>query len=230
MPLPDVFCWTRFGTEAGQGIDGIFKRKEEERLANRGVFYWGIGNAIGPSVRGLLSRTADPEVLFSPIKSAPRPEDALPAAIAAWTSAETLTGERFELPASSLITSRYDRGMFRLARYALVCFSEISLFNAHLSEKITPSELRNLMSQRPVGSSQVTAVVENVRLSKALTPGYDVSIRAKLVPPYFLRLSNPVPLPRVTESEHWEVTVRQAWEQKLPNRLAEFPNCPTKFS
>ena len=43
MSLPDHFCWTRYGTEAAQPIQNIFGRKEEERHANAGVFFWGIG-------------------------------------------------------------------------------------------------------------------------------------------------------------------------------------------
>ena len=69
VALPEYFCWTRFGTEAAEPIDSILGRKERERVANRGIFVWGIGNAIGPSIRELLRREAQPEVLFSPIKS-----------------------------------------------------------------------------------------------------------------------------------------------------------------
>src|ERR1700728_56037 len=35
--IPDRFCWTRFGTEAGESIEHILNRKEEERLANGGI-------------------------------------------------------------------------------------------------------------------------------------------------------------------------------------------------
>ena len=48
--LPTIFCWTRFGGEAGEPIEQILFRKEQERLANGGVFLWGIGNAVGPSI------------------------------------------------------------------------------------------------------------------------------------------------------------------------------------
>ncbi len=85
MPLPEVFCWTRFGTEAGQPIDEILDRKEQERAANSGMFFWGIGNSIGPSLRELLRCTPSPEVLFSPTRSTPRREDVAPPAVVAWT-------------------------------------------------------------------------------------------------------------------------------------------------
>src|SRR5579884_2743661 len=89
-PLPDCFCWTRFGTEAGQTVAHILQRKEQERSANAGIFIWGIGNAIGPSIRELVRRTTYPEVLFSRIKCPPNPRDARPPAVAAWTIGETL--------------------------------------------------------------------------------------------------------------------------------------------
>src|SRR4051812_30446023 len=91
--LPDCFCWTRFGTEAGQAIGHILQRKERERAANGGLFIWGIGNAVGPSIRELLRRTTRPEVLFSPIRCSPKAQDAEPPAVAAWTLGETLDGD-----------------------------------------------------------------------------------------------------------------------------------------
>src|SRR5689334_16901759 len=36
-PLPLLFCWTRFGTEAGEPIEAILERKEREREATGGV-------------------------------------------------------------------------------------------------------------------------------------------------------------------------------------------------
>src|SRR5260370_42028001 len=104
---PDWFCWTRFGTEAGEAIGHILQRKEEERAANRGVFIWGIGNAVGPSVRELVGREPKPEPPFRPIKSSARPQDELPPAGAPWTSGETLDGHLYYLPEHSLVTRRY---------------------------------------------------------------------------------------------------------------------------
>src|SRR2546427_2240867 len=123
MPLPACFCWMRFGTEAGQSIEQILGRKEEERLANEGLFFWGIGNALGPSMTELLRRTDVPGVLFSPIRSAPRPIDVAPGAVSAWTEAEGLAGQRYQLPSRALITSRFDASSPRDSHYALVCQS-----------------------------------------------------------------------------------------------------------
>ena len=215
MTLPAYFCWTRFGTEAGQLIEQIFERKEQERVANGGVFLWGIGNAIGPSITELLQRTTYPEVLFSPIKSTPRLADSSPTTVVAWSSAETITGELFDLPKVSLVTSRIDPNATRESRYALVCFSARSLHDQACDEKIVPDDLRNLITGRPVGASQVTAVVQRTQSATSATSKYSVCIRASLVYPYFVRLRDPLPLEKSGENRDWGKVVRKVWEQRM---------------
>jgi hypothetical protein len=191
--LPDCFCWTRFGTEAGEAITHIFQRKEEERAANGGIFIWGIGNAVGPSIRELLQRRPRPEVLFSPIKSSPKPQDVVPAAVAAWTLGETLDGDAYSLPKHSLVTSRFDPVAPRETHYALVCFSLAPITQAEPAGEISFASLTNLRTGRPIGASQVTAVVQCQPLnSRDGGQTYDVAIRAELVYPYFVRLRRPV--------------------------------------
>src|SRR5579883_2254032 len=96
-PIPDLFCWTRYGMEAGESVDQILSRKELERQGNNGLFLWGIGNAIGPAIRELVKRCQSPEVLFSPIKSRPRPADASSENVVAWTNAEAVDGNPYQL-------------------------------------------------------------------------------------------------------------------------------------
>src|ERR1035438_2910342 len=180
MSLPDHFSWTRHGTEAAQPIQSIFGRKEEERHANAGVFFWGIGNAIGPSMKELIRRSAQPEVLFSPIKSAARVEDKCPPAVVAWTSAESLDGMPFSLPPASLITSRFDLTSPKSTHYALVCYSRQSLLaESPLNERIVFGQLRNILTGRPVGASQVTSIIEKSNQPHIGTRIYDVTIRAR---------------------------------------------------
>jgi hypothetical protein len=195
--FPKCFVWTRFGTEAGQSISDILRRKEDERAANGGVFYWGIGNAVGPSILELLRRTDEPEVLFSPIKSAPKRDDVIPEAVVAWTAAAGLDGAPHRLPIWSLITSRFNMG--RPRHYALVCksnfpFKDASAAQMADAERIAIGDLTNIVTERRLGSSQVTAVVQR-RLRPGLAGAeYDVKFRARLVPPYFIQLSKPRPI------------------------------------
>jgi hypothetical protein len=197
MSIPGCFVWTRFGTEAGQSITDILGRKDRERVANEGVFYWGIGNAVGPSILELLRQSDEPEVLFSPIKSTPRRDDIAPESVVAWTAAAGLDGEPYRLPLWSLITSRFNIG--RLRHYALVCRSDSSLVDGFgvaepSTDKIAIGELSNLLTGRPLGSSQVTAVVQRRVQNAPSTAAYSVHFRAKLVPPYFIQLSAPRPI------------------------------------
>jgi hypothetical protein len=214
MTLPACFCWSRFGTEAGQAIEQIFQRKEQERVANAGLFFWGIGNAIGPSIRELLRRAQKPEVLFSPIRSTPRLKDSWPPAVVAWTSAETLEGTSFALPHQSLVTSRHDPLAPKAAHYALVCFSEEPLELSRCDGIIAFACVRNLLTGRPVASSQVTAVVEHRLTCASGVPTYDVVVRTRLVYPYFLRLRNPLLLASAdSPGSNFSTVVRQVWDR-----------------
>lgn len=195
--FPRCFVWTRFGTEAGQSISDILRRKEKERAANGGVFYWGIGSAVGPSILELLRRTDEPEVLFSPIKSAPKRDDVTPEAVVAWTAAAGLDGAPHRLPLWSLITSRFNMG--RPRHYALVCksnspFKGESAAPVGDTERIAIGDLTNIVTERPLGSSQVTAVVQRRLRPSIESAEYDVKFRARLVAPYFIQLSEPKPI------------------------------------
>lgn len=188
--IPDIFCWTRFGTEAAEPIEHILERKERERRWTSGVFYWGVGNSVASSIAELVRRRDRPAVLFSPIKSRPRPIDVSPPALVMWQVAETPDGERFDLPTSVLVTSR-GRAATARPHYALVCSSEYPLVLGDVG-RLSIGALRNLLSGRPVGASQVTAVVKYDGDVSLRGHQYRVSIRAALVPPYFVRLHEPI--------------------------------------
>lgn len=194
MKIPRYFCWTRFGTEAAQEVSQIIERKEEERQAGNGVFLWGIGNSVGPSIQGLLGVSRYPEVLFSSIKSAPKYIDVNPPAVMAWTDGIGLDGEPFALPERALVTSRFDPTSPKRVHYALVCHSEAPLTLLHDGASIQFGALRNLVTQRRLGASQVTAVVEHEEGHPSVSEGYRVAIRARLVAPYFIRLHHPIPI------------------------------------
>ena len=193
--IPKHFCWTRFGAEAGQGIEKIIARKEAERIANGGLFLWGIGNAISPSIRKLLLVEPQPEVVFSPIKSKPRKEDVSPSQIVVWTRGRTLNGDMYDLPDGSIVTSRFQERSTKSGHYALVCASSSKLNVDSGGECFSFGELRNFVSGNRVGASQVTAVVRKSREDTG-GPSYTVAMRTKLVYPYLVRLINPVSIPK----------------------------------
>jgi hypothetical protein len=190
--LPRAFCWTRMGTEAGETLESILSRKELERQATGGLFLWGIGNSIGEAVDALARRVREPEVLFSCTKTHARPIDVTPDRRVVWTGAVTTLGQRYHLPRGTRVMGGVVNGRRLPPRYALVCASERPLDVAdHGSLRF--SGLRNLVSGRPVGASQVTAVVERSdEASVASGTTYLVRLRARLVSPYFVRLTDPV--------------------------------------
>jgi len=192
--LPDTFCWTRFGTEAGQPIAAIVDRKEKERQANGGLFLWGIGNALGSAITELARQYPDPDVLFSPIKGKPRECDALPKSIVVWTHGETIDQRPYQLPPHSMVTSRFAEASPKQAHYALVCFSTQAIDLSQNGPTLAFKCLRNLVSGKHLGASQVTAVVTVARDAAEARADYQVAFRARLVAPYFIRLRYPMPV------------------------------------
>lgn len=190
--LRDRFCWTRFGTEAGQTIDAILDRKERERLVNGGVFLWGIGNSVWNGVNELVRYDDQPEVVFSPIKGNPRKVDVEPRAVVAWTAAQTAEGEPYDLPPGSLVLSGDSAAGRKRCHYALVCFSPSPLVFDQSQATLPFDRLRNLCSGNPVGMSQVTAIVALSPFPAVAGPLYSVAFRATLTYPYFVRLREPV--------------------------------------
>lgn len=189
MPLSEQFCWTRFGTEAGEPIEAILARKEEERVVNNGIFLWGIGNGLKPSMQELVRNNPEPEIIFSPIRSAPRKVDVAPETTVMWLAAKTMDDKRYEFPRGSFVTSRASNR----PHYALICSSGTPLEFDSNGENFSFGSLRNLRSGNPVGASQVTAVVHHTEnMSRAGGVIYTAALKARLVAPYFVRLIEPM--------------------------------------
>ncbi len=192
--LPRQFVWTRYGTEAGESIDLILSRKDLERYRNGGIFLWGIGNAVGKSIRELVRAEAEPRVIFSPMRSPPKPIDIAPNYIAKWTRATTLMGAEWLIPEHSIVTSRLSESRRKRTHYALVCKSTSAIQAERKDRSVAIGNLRNLITGKPVGSSQVTAVVA---ICDYKLPGseYEIGFIADLVFPFFVVLSEPVKIP-----------------------------------
>lgn len=195
MTLPTAFCWTKFGVEAGESVDSIFQRKEFERDKNGGTFLWGIGNSVAPSIITLLEIEPRPQVLFTPMLSAPAALDVRPTNLVVWSSAADMAGKPYLLPHYSLVTSARGSAS-REAHFALVCARKTSL-TAHTSSSMTldPDLLRNLRTGARLGASQVTSVVRNVVRDCSSRGRYVVSASAELVYPYLVRLTRPLRVP-----------------------------------
>lgn len=195
-PVPDVFCWTKFGAEAGENSHAIFERKELERRRNGGLFLWGIGNSIRPSLPYLFAATRQPEVLFSPMKTVAAKKDAQPSELVMWCNGVGYDGLPYRLPEASLVTSRQDRVSPSSRHFALVCYRESPLLDSASSIAEVPLEgIRNLKTGTQLGASQVTSIVR--RLTDPTDGGtrYPVVTRARLVYPFLIRLTRGIEVP-----------------------------------
>lgn len=195
--LPEAFCWTKFGTEAGEVPLSIFRRKELERRHNGGIFLWGIGQSIGPSLPDLIRATSNPEVLFSPIRSSAAAHDVNPPQVAVWGDAVGYDGHRFRIPEHSVVTSRIDPTGRRSGHYALVCQADSPIMELEgEGHHLALEGLRNLRSGTSLGASQVTAIVRRIPVATPTSVEYPVVARARLVYPYLVRLTRAIPLPQ----------------------------------
>jgi hypothetical protein len=204
--FPSEFVWTKMQAEAGQSLEEIVHRKELERLAGGGIFFWGVGNALGNNLTRLLARDPTPSILFSIMKGKPRRADVSPSGVLIWTSYVDSGGRLQPLPSHALVLSRSVTALAEKRRhYALVCESSTPLRLGRLGG-LNSAHFRNLGSSAPsIGSSQVTAVIEHVlsdnggvvrgddgtELGRTLGAHYDVNMMANMAKPYFVRLAQP---------------------------------------
>lgn len=189
--LPEIFCWTKMGAEAGQSLDDIVKRKELERLAGHGVFAWGIGNSLGKAPELARQSTKhEIDVLFTPMKSVAKEIDTSPSEVLVWLGYFDSHGSVKNLPAHMLITSR--GGQNKKAHYALLCHSKDSLLSQSNDIAFSALNTRNYMTGNPVGASQVTSVVKSTQSMEPIAPDYSVRFRAKFYADGFVKLAEPV--------------------------------------
>lgn len=190
--LPESFVWTKVQAEGGQLLTEILARKELERATSGGVFFWGVGNALGDRVRLWVESVARPTVVFSLMKAPPRPEDRDSEEVFAWLSYVDGLGQHHRVPDTVIVTSRAATATrTKHVHYALVCHAEAPL---GISDRgtINLGHYRNFLSESPrIGGSQVTAVVQ---FQEQGAPGgeYSVGMLADLRQPYFVRLATPV--------------------------------------
>lgn len=187
----EVICWSRMQSEAGQGLASIITRKECERLAGEGTFFWGVGNAPA-LLANVLARLRRPvPVVFSIMKSRPKHVDVAPGRTVVWRRYIDAEGVERDLPAHALITSRGDSASgAKKVHYALVCRSDVPLILKR-GQTFDPTAYRNAGGTgAPVGASQVTALLQRVRPDHP-SDHYEVNLEASLTGSYWVRLTQP---------------------------------------
>ncbi len=186
---PRFLCWTKMQAEAGQNLADIFRRKEYERKAGNGVFFWGIGSPLDFSRLRSSDRV---DLIFSTMLSAPKTEDKNPESVLVWRKYLNASGQEVDLPPHVLLTSRATTKLGPKKRhYALVCHSEKELVLADEGE-FDPMAYRNAgPNGGKVGFSQVTSLLERTSEASA-TSRYRINFRAELRRPFLAKLCDPV--------------------------------------
>ncbi len=199
-------CWTRMQAEAGEGLARIVHRKDLERRAGNGIFFWGVGNAPSRAIPALARAGAVIEVLFSVMKSKPKAQDIAPSRVVVWQSYVDLDGVVRPIPPNVLVTSRANS---RNHHYALICHSDIAL-DVSDQGPFDVSAYRNYGAGGAVGASQVTALLE--RCAPDETPEYRVAMRARLTGGLWVKLVEPTEVagPAMAEIEQ-EPADEKAW-------------------
>lgn len=195
--IPPVFCWTKMGTEAGQALEVILRRKELERRSGQGLFAWGIGNSLGVAAKlaQLEAQHNEIDVLFTPMKSAAKLVDAAPRQVLLWLGYHNENGSQIQLPNHMVVTSRgnLERDGRKRSHYALICNGKHDITIPANMGVIDANRARNFASLNPLGASQVTAVVRYQKIHGELPEKfYPVAFRAKLHGAGFVRLASPV--------------------------------------
>ncbi len=177
------FIISRMGVEAGESLDNIVARKEAERKAGSGIFWWGIGTSLGRSgFDAAKSSTEGLPVLFARTVSPPRRVDVAPAEVFLWTHWENLEG-RGKIPPHVIITSHGDAGKGR--HYALACRSNEPLALGG-SRRFDPSRSRTV-NGKVMGGSQNTALLTGDPRGHE-TGKYSIEFEARLVVPFCPKL------------------------------------------
>lgn len=177
--------------EAGQGLNAIITRKERERRAGNGVFFWGVGNAPAGAIIPLARLRLPVPVVFSIMKSKPKAVDLEPSRIVVWRQYVDEHGIQRPLPSNALVTSRADSaGGIKSRHYALICHSDAPLMLKY-GVPFDPAAFRNVGGAgSPVGASQVTALLRQVAEPDD-TPTYEANVVALLTGGYWVRLCDP---------------------------------------
>ncbi len=206
--MPDhgsVVCWTRMDANAGQNLSRIIRRKEMERRAGSGIFYWGVGNAPATSIAEMAKSGAVVPLIFSTMRSNPRPVGTSPDKVVAWRRFVDWSGNIQPLPPNVLVTSSASS---RSHHYALVCHSSTALtLGTH--GFFYPGAHRNIGGkQRPPGASQVTALVRKV--GEDTGTHYEISLKATLQNGLWVKLVDPILL---SEADRDQIDAAETLDQ-----------------
>lgn len=160
------------------------------------TFFGGLVNRSFQNAKIAARDIASLQVFFSPMTSKPKAIDTTPNEVVLWNAWIDTQGKLRQLPIHCLVTSRASlpSGRRKENHYALVCFSDEKLNEQKADMCIFPSCLRNMNTNKPLGASQVTAVVRVEESHDKLfnNKSYSVSFTTELKSPYCIQLAQPM--------------------------------------
>lgn len=160
----------------GETLAHIVIRKEAERAAGQGEFWWGIGNSLGAAVDEAAGVTnGNLPVLFSKMLGPPKLADSDPASVCVWNGWRSSTGRSGPIPEHVLVTGGVDpTGRY----YALACQSDHPLAITDHGP-FDPAQCRTALGKVP-GSSQVTCILRDIAPGSHAQGQYRLGFRARL--------------------------------------------------
>jgi len=192
------FVWTKPGTEAGEHLADIIARKNAERIAGNGVFWWGIGNSLGPAVcEAAKAAGGTLPVIFCKMLGDAQSHDVTPTVTVRWKKWQDWDGKIADIPPFVRVTSRgVDRkGRDKRKHYALVCRSDGPIVFDPNGRSFDPRCCLTHLGKVP-GDSQITGLLQGDVNAPHHGARYHIAFRAILIFPWQATLLEPDPLPR----------------------------------
>lgn len=178
------FVWSVYGEDASEPLTDILIRKEAERVAGNGEFWWGLDTALGGVASVATANDGLLPVIFSARQPTTNASDFSACVWNGWESTEG--GNSGALPNHVLITSAYDPRNEGSPHYALVCRCSSQLL---LRDYVfNPARCRQVKSGIPPAYSQRAALLkgEMVHARGSYTKGF----AAELVAPWYVKLTD----------------------------------------
>ena len=179
------FVYTKPGAfETGEMLTNIIARKEAERLAGKGTFWWGVGNSLGSRLTKEAQAAGGILPLLFLVPKRPtiaRREDVAPAFEFHWTRWQADDGKTASVPSHAHVISRGDEN--KRKHYALVCRSETPLTFDTNGPTFDLRQCTTATGKAP-GSSQVTALVWGDLNQPQPAGEYHIVFKASLIYPW----------------------------------------------
>jgi hypothetical protein len=125
-PATAPFVWREVSFDAGESPEHIVVRKEAERIAGSGEFWWGVDAPLGISVQVKAEQNGGTlPVLFSRSRNTDKQQSRQ---VRVWDTWRSLLHpqQHGRIPGHIIVTSGHDPGK-RQTRYALTCHSNVKL-------------------------------------------------------------------------------------------------------